>query len=173
MNSLCMHGTLIVINQQGILITGNPGIGKSNLALNLLNRGHQIVSDDAVDINIIKSQLIGSAPPKIEGKIWVYPLGLFDIIDTFSSSALLKHHTIDVILQLKTDINEDDQTLLPAPTQQSSILNKTIDCIPLLITAQANLALHAEIIVQRYFSKKHPPQLKEQYHDKKKHLHQK
>ncbi len=94
------HGTLVSVHQIGILITGNPGIGKSRLAFDLLNSGHQFICDDATDIVVESTELIGKSPPLIAKQLWLNGFGLIKVDDYWGAEALLPEKKIDVILEL-------------------------------------------------------------------------
>jgi len=61
-----VHGTMMLVDGQGILITGKPGAGKSSLAFDLLTQGHQLISDDLTTLTCQDDTLIASCPPKIK-----------------------------------------------------------------------------------------------------------
>ena len=75
-----IHGTLVCFNDEGILLIGNSGSGKSDLALRLIQeKGAKLVADDRVDIENIHGELYGSAPKEIAGKIEIRGLGIAHI----------------------------------------------------------------------------------------------
>jgi HPr kinase/phosphorylase len=73
------HAVLLVVAGGGLLITGAPGTGKSTLALELLRRGHQLVADDVVDLQMRDGRLFGSSPPPLSGLLHLRTLGLVDL----------------------------------------------------------------------------------------------
>jgi HPr kinase/phosphorylase len=76
MTDLCLHATSIVLNEGGVLISGKPGSGKSSLALQLIDRGATLVSDDQTIITSSKDQLILSPPSSLKGLIEVRGVGI-------------------------------------------------------------------------------------------------
>jgi HPr kinase/phosphorylase len=86
------HGNLLVIHSQGILIQGSAGIGKSKLTLDLLDRGHELIADDCIEICRRTHQLIGRATKQGRGYLWLPTLGLLDISLLFGKKAVKKKH---------------------------------------------------------------------------------
>ncbi len=83
LSSETLHASCVVKNGRGILISGRSGIGKSDLALRLIDRGARLVSDDYTIVRRLEGQLLASAPPNISGKMEVRGLGIlpFEIAD--------------------------------------------------------------------------------------------
>ena len=79
-----LHGVLVDVSGIGILITGESGIGKSETALELIKRGHRLVTDDAVDIKEIDGELIGSSPGITRGMLEVRGIGIIDVPALYS-----------------------------------------------------------------------------------------
>ncbi len=71
-----MHATCVAIDGKGVLLTGKPGSGKSDLALRLIDSGAQLVADDFVDITVSDATLFASAPEALRGKLEVRGLGI-------------------------------------------------------------------------------------------------
>ncbi len=82
-NQITLHGTLVWIGSEGILLLGEAGAGKSTAALGLMGEGAQLVADDVVVAKRLGSKLIGTAPPVLKGILAVPELGIFDIRDVF------------------------------------------------------------------------------------------
>ncbi len=81
------HGVLLDISGEGVMITGDSGIGKSESAIELIMRGHRLVADDAVEIRRISNQLIGTAPEVIRHYIELRGIGVIDVRQLFGMSA--------------------------------------------------------------------------------------
>ena len=75
----CVHGTLMEITGLGVLITGDSGMGKSETALELINRGHRLVADDAVIVKRVADKLLGTAPEKTKFYMEVRGIGIIDV----------------------------------------------------------------------------------------------
>ena len=74
-----IHGSCVAINGQGVLLLGESGAGKSDLALRLLDRGAKLVSDDRVDLRVRKGELIATPPKNIEGFIELSGVGIIRV----------------------------------------------------------------------------------------------
>jgi HPr kinase/phosphorylase len=96
-----VHGVLLRVHGQGVLLAGPSGIGKSVLALELLARGHALVADDAVEIRRDASgRLIGQAPRLLRGFIEVRGLGILDVRRLYGKSAVRARQRLDLIIRL-------------------------------------------------------------------------
>ena len=99
--SITMHGILLDVYGIGVLLTGRPGIGKSEAALELINRGHRLVSDDVVAIKDISGKLIGSAPEVTEHLMEIRGIGLINVKSIFGVGAVLGSIEIELVIELK------------------------------------------------------------------------
>lgn len=99
------HGTLLSVYGEGVLVTGKSGIGKSELALELINRKHLFCGDDAIDIITFAGKPIGKAPRLSRDFIEVRGVGIINIKGMFGIQSTLKESTIDLIIEL---VNLDD-----------------------------------------------------------------
>ncbi|MDR0919032.1 MAG: HPr(Ser) kinase/phosphatase [Oscillospiraceae bacterium] len=102
------HGTLMEIAGEGVLITGESGVGKSEVAIELVRRGHRLIADDAVEIRKVSNiTLVGSAPENLRHVMELRGVGLINIAHTFGSSAVKNDIKIDLIVHLE-EWNEDN-----------------------------------------------------------------
>ena len=84
-----MHGVLVEVNGEGILILGDSGVGKSETALEIVKRGHRLVADDQVEIRkVSETQLIGSAPEVIRHLIEIRGIGILDVKELYGVSSV-------------------------------------------------------------------------------------
>ena len=95
------HGVLLDIYGEGILVIGDSGIGKSESAVELVKRGHRLVSDDAVDIRRVSNQLIGKAPELIRHYIELRGIGIINLRQLFGMSAVKEESQIDLVVELE------------------------------------------------------------------------
>ena len=95
------HGVLLDISGEGVMITGDSGIGKSESAIELIMRGHRLVADDAVEIRRISNQLIGTAPEVIRHYIELRGIGVIDVRQLFGMSAIMDESQIDLVVQFE------------------------------------------------------------------------
>lgn len=97
-----VHGVLLDIHGMGTLITGKSGIGKSETALELIKRGHILVSDDRVDIfEAAPGVLVGSAPKILEKYIEVRGIGIVDVVSMFGAGAYRENKKIRLVVELE------------------------------------------------------------------------
>lgn len=94
------HGVLLEIDGQGVLLQGESGIGKSDLALALVRRGHRLVADDGVAFERRDGRLLGRCRPGFEGYMEIHGLGLIDLQQLYGEAALVAVTTLDLVLQL-------------------------------------------------------------------------
>jgi len=96
-----IHGVLMSIFGKGILITGESGVGKSELALDLINRGHVLVADDRIDAYRIHNTIIGKAPELLRGYLEIRGVGIIDVVKMFGARAILDDIHIEYIIHLE------------------------------------------------------------------------
>lgn len=97
------HGVLMDVYGVGVLLSGKSGVGKSEAALELIKRGHQLVADDVVDIcRISDDRLIGSCPERIRHLMEIRGIGVIDVKAMYGIGAVTVSKTIDLIIELET-----------------------------------------------------------------------
>lgn len=96
------HGVLVEVYGEGILILGDSGIGKSELAIELVKRGHRLVADDAVELRRVSSrQIMGTAPENIRHFIELRGIGIVNVARVFGVGAVKVSESLDLIVQLE------------------------------------------------------------------------
>ena len=95
------HGVLLDIYGEGLLITGDSGVGKSETAIELIMRGHRLVADDAVELRRISNQLIGTAPEVIRHYIELRGIGVIDVRQLFGMRTVKTESQLDLIVHLE------------------------------------------------------------------------
>ncbi len=97
-----VHGVLMDINGMGTLIIGKSGIGKSETALELIKRGHQLISDDRVDIyEREQGYIIGNAPEVLERYLEIRGIGIVDVVKMFGAGAFRKSKRVQLVVELE------------------------------------------------------------------------
>lgn len=99
--STTMHGVLLEVYGIGVLITGKSGVGKSETALELLMRGHRLVSDDTVEIKRVDEQLRGESPALTRHFMEIRGIGILDIERLYGVGAVKQYEFIDLIVELE------------------------------------------------------------------------
>ena len=95
------HGVLVEVYGEGILILGDSGIGKSELAIELVKRGHRLVADDAVEIRRVSDSLYGTAPELIRHYIEIRGIGVIDVQQLFGMGAVQFDSDIEIVIHLE------------------------------------------------------------------------
>lgn len=94
------HGVLLDIAGVGVLILGKSGIGKSETALELVHRGHMLVSDDAVELKRVKNKIYGSAPERIRDFMELRGVGIINVRNMYGVSGILSETRVDLVIEL-------------------------------------------------------------------------
>ena len=96
------HGVLVEVYGEGILILGDSGIGKSELAIELVKRGHRLVADDAVELRKVSNrQIMGTAPENIRHFIELRGIGIVNVARVFGVGAVKESESLDLVVQLE------------------------------------------------------------------------
>lgn len=95
------HGTLMQIYGKGVLITGESGMGKSEISLELIKKGHLLVADDRVDCYVIHKEIIGKAPKILKEMLELRGIGIINVSKMFGVSSVLDKSKIDLIIHLE------------------------------------------------------------------------
>ena len=145
---ITLHGVLLGIYDIGVLIIGESGIGKSECALDLITRGHSLVSDDAVCIKKIGSRLEGQSPELTFEHIEIRGLGILNIRDLFGVSSVRKCKSIALCIELKKwqDVKEIERIGLEM--QQEDIFGIKLPKVVLPVSSGRNLSTLVETAVR-------------------------
>ena len=109
-----IYGVMMNIYGKGIMITGKSGIGKSELALDLINRGHMLVADDRVDVTRVHKSIICTAPTILKRMLEIRGVGIVDVTRTFGANAYLNRCQLDFVIKLvKYDESMESDRLNP------------------------------------------------------------
>jgi len=94
MKSLCLHSTCVAVGSHGVLLMGESGAGKSDLALRLIDRGAKLVADDQVELTRKGNKVVANAPKRISGLLEVREVGLFKVRPKRNVRILLAVHLV-------------------------------------------------------------------------------
>ena len=139
------HGVLLDISGEGVMITGDSGIGKSESAIELIMRGHRLVADDAVEIRRISNQLIGTAPEVIRHYIELRGIGVIDVRRLFGMSAVKDEAEIDMVINLEPWNDNTVYDRLGLDQMQTEVLGVKLPSITIPVKPGRNLASIVEV----------------------------
>jgi HPr kinase/phosphorylase len=139
----------------GVLITGESGVGKSELGLELISRGHGLVADDIVEISrIAVNTLEGRCPPMLMDFLEVRGLGLLNIRTIFGETAVRRKMKVRLIAHLERQaIGRDPTERLPLAALSEDILGVTVGKVIIPVAAGRNLAVLVEAAVRNQILK--------------------
>ncbi|HUP93157.1 MAG TPA: hypothetical protein VM074_12995 [Solimonas sp.] len=106
-----MHGVFMDIAGLGVLITGASGVGKSELALELIARGHRLVADDAAELRRSGTRLSGHCPPLLRGFLEARSLGILNVRRLFGARAVRSSCRLDLVIELDAPAGAGDTGL--------------------------------------------------------------
>lgn len=142
------HGVFMDVLGVGVLITGESGLGKSELALELISRGHGLVADDAVELSRTAPNVIeGSCPSLLQNLLEVRGLGLLDIRTIFGETSVRRKMKLNLLVHLIRS-TPDAFERLPVQDQTEDILGIPIRRVMLQVAAGRNLAVLVEAAVR-------------------------
>ncbi|MEA5085322.1 MAG: HPr(Ser) kinase/phosphatase [Lachnospiraceae bacterium] len=140
-----LHGVLVDIYGEGILIIGDSGVGKSEAALELIKRGHRLVADDAVEIKKISHEtLIGTCPELIRYFIELRGIGIIDVRELFGVGSIKQEQTIDLVIKLEFWDDEKIYDRMGLEDEYYEILGNNVVCNSIPIRSGRNIAVICE-----------------------------
>lgn len=151
--SVVKHGVFLDVFEVGVLITGHSGLGKSELALELISRGHSLVADDAVELHRTGPETLeGRCPAMLRDFLEVRGLGILNIRHIFGETSIRPKKNLQLIINL---VPADDEYMkqidrLSIRTETESILNVNIRSVMLPVAVGRNLAVLVEAAVRNF-----------------------
>ena len=149
-----IHGTLIEVFSMGVVIVGESGIGKSETALELIKKGHRLVSDDRVDVSYIRGQLIGKTPDLLLNMMEVRGVGIIDISKMFGINTIINSHPIDLFIKLVPLSPEVSMERLGNKTQYQTVLDQKIPMLTIPVSGARSVSDIIEVAVTNFKLKK-------------------
>lgn len=144
-----VHGVFMDVLGMGVLITGDSGVGKSELALELISRGHGLVADDVVELaRIAPTTLEGRCPGMLQDYLEVRGLGLLNIRTIFGETASRRKMKLKLIVYLQKPVSGVDAPRLPLDAQTQELLGVPIRKVVIPVAAGRNLAVLLEAAVR-------------------------
>ena len=142
---ISIHGVLVDVFGVGVLITGESGIGKSETAIELIKRGHRLVSDDVVEIRRVSDEtLIGSAPDITKHFIEMRGVGIIDVKTLYGVSSVKETQNIDLVIKLEDWDKDKEYDRLGLEEEYTEYLGNKVVCHRIPIRPGRNLAVICE-----------------------------
>lgn len=152
---ISIHGVLVDVYGVGVLIMGESGIGKSEAALELIKRGHRLVSDDVVEISKVSDEtLVGRAPDITRHFIELRGIGIVDVKNLFGVLSVRETQNIDLVITLEEWNKEKEYDRLGLEEQYTEFLGNKVVCHQLPIRPGRNLAIIVETAAINHRQKK-------------------
>lgn len=149
------HGVLVEVYGEGILITGDSGVGKSETAVELIKRGHRLIADDAVEIRKVSSKtLVGSAPDNIRHFIELRGIGIVNARRIFGMGAVKLSEKINMVVQLEPWNPEKVYDRMGIDNEYLNIMNVKVPLTVVPVKPGRNLAIIIEVAAMNNRQKK-------------------
>lgn len=146
-----LHGVLVDVYGVGVLITGESGVGKSETALELVKRGHQLVADDVVDIcRVSDNRLVGESPETIRHFMEIRGIGIIDIKAMYGIGAVLMSKSIDLVIHLEPWKEQKSYDRLGLSDQYTTLMDVRVPQLVLPVRPGRNLAIIMEVAARNY-----------------------
>lgn len=152
---LTTHGVLVEVYGEGVLLTGDSGIGKSETALELIKRGHRLVADDAVEIKRVnRNVLTGSAPEIIRYYMELRGIGVINVRHIYGVGAVKPEANIDLVVHMENWVPGKAYDRLGLDSETETILGVALPCVTIPVTPGRNLAVILELAAMNNRQKK-------------------
>ena len=152
---ISIHGVLVDVFGEGVLIMGESGIGKSEAALELIKRGHRLVSDDVVEIRKVSdASLVGSAPDITRHFIELRGIGIIDAKTLFGVESVKNTQTIDLVIKLEEWDKDKEYDRLGLQEEYTEFLGNRVVCHSIPIRPGRSLAVIVESAAVNHRQKK-------------------
>ena len=152
---ISIHGVLVDVYGEGILIMGESGIGKSEAALELVKRGHRLITDDVVEIRKVSDEtLVGSAPDITRHFIELRGIGIIDVKTLFGVESVKDTGNIDLVIKLEEWDRNKEYDRLGLEEEYTEFLGNKVVCHSLPIRPGRNLAVIVEAAAVNHRQKK-------------------
>ena len=154
-NRITQHGVLVEVFGEGVLILGDSGIGKSETAIALVERGHRLIADDAVEIKRVSAKtLVGSAPSLIKHYVELRGIGIIDVRRLYGMGAVKDTEKIDLVIHLEPWIEGKMYDRFGLDEQTYNILGIDVPSITVPVRPGRSLPIILEIAAMNHRQKK-------------------
>jgi HPr kinase/phosphorylase len=150
-----MHGVLVEVYGEGILILGESGVGKSETALELVKRGHRLIADDIVEIRRVSDKtLLAAAPENIRHFIEIRGIGILDVKNLYGMGAIKTQENINLVIKLELWDKSKNYERLGLDDQYTDILGISVPSLVIPVRPGRNLAIIVEVAAMNHRQKK-------------------
>ncbi len=149
------HGVLVEVYGEGLFLTGDSGVGKSEVAVELLKRGHRLIADDAVEIRKVSTKsLVGTAPPLIRNYIELRGIGIINVAKIYGMGSVKLENEINLVVKLVNWNTQEVYDRLGLDDQFTELLGVKVPMNTIPITPGRNLAVILEVAAMNNRQKK-------------------
>ena len=150
-----LHGVLLDVYGVGVLITGESGVGKSETALELVKRGHQLVADDVVDVcKVTDGRLVGESPATIRHFMEIRGIGIIDIKAMYGIGSVMMSKSVDLVIHLEHWKEKKAYDRLGLTDDFTTIMDVRVPQIVLPVRPGRNLAIVIEVAARNFTLKR-------------------
>jgi HPr kinase/phosphorylase len=150
-----LHGVLIEVYGEGILILGESGVGKSETALEVVKRGHRLIADDLVEVRRVSDKtLLGRAPEIIRHLIEIRGIGILDVKELYGVSSVKMQENVDFVINLELWDEKKTYERLGINEESTEILGINVPSITIPVRPGRNLAIIVEVAAINFRQKK-------------------
>ena len=149
-----IHGVLVDVYGIGVLIKGESSIGKSETALELIQKGHRLVADDAVEIRKVdESRLVGQAPELLKHYMEIWGIGIIDVKSLYGVGAIKNQKAIDLVIELENWNQKKYYDRLGLDREYEEILGKEIEKLVIPVKPGRNTSMIIEVAAMNFRQK--------------------
>lgn len=153
--TITRHGVLLDISGEGVLITGDSGVGKSETAIELIKRGHRLVADDAVELRRVTDKLYGKAPELIRHYMELRGIGVIDVQQLLGTSAVKLESQVDLVVHLERWREDKFYDRFGLDEEKVNILGLEVPIVTIPVQPGRNLATIVEVAAVNNRNKKY------------------
>lgn len=151
---ISMHGVLVDVFGMGVMITGDSGVGKSETALELIQKGHRLVADDRIDLyQHDEDTLMGESPPILRHLIEIRGIGIMDVMTLFGAGAVKQSNEVNLIVNLSLWAKDKKFERLGSTEEMVNILDVQVPKITVPVKTGRNLAIIVEMAAMNFRAK--------------------
>ena len=150
-----MHGVLVDVYGIGMLITGESGVGKSETALELVQKGHRLVADDRVELyQHDELTLVGEAPEILNNLIEIRGIGIVDVMTLFGAGAILDTKQVDLLVHLENWTPDKQYDRLGRAVETTEVMGVSIPKMRIPVKTGRNVSIILEVAAMNFRAKK-------------------